>query len=282
MYFCYRIAGKFGKEKIWRITQNDEFGWMTLFLRVWRAIWAGTSGEILSCSTEPVNSSDAYAVGVKKDDNIVGHVPRKFSAIFALFLNQSGTILCIPNGCRQYSADLPQGGLEIPCKYIFRGSEVRMSSLSCTLRLAELKLTHGFPISVSDSTSRFLIGGSSKLGGQMLVLSILKTLRILTGNELNDKHIDYGQRLLHVKFPHITGLRSTLFQQTCTALTLSTLSKSALQVIHCRGNHWITVSTVFDQTTEDNVLVYDSLYTTIDSNIVRRSGEKIVHFDIEA
>ena len=49
---------------------------------IYRAIWAGT----LSCSTEPGNSSDAYAVGVKKDDNIVGHVPRKFSAIFALFL----------------------------------------------------------------------------------------------------------------------------------------------------------------------------------------------------
>ena len=93
---------------------------------IYRAIWAGTSGEILSCSTELGNSSDAYAVGVKKDDNIVGHMPRKFSAIFALFLNQSGTILCIPNGCPQYSADLPQGGLEIPCEYIFRGSEVEI------------------------------------------------------------------------------------------------------------------------------------------------------------
>ena len=28
--------------------------------------------------------------------------------------------MCIVTGPRQYSTDLPQGGLEIPCSYIFR------------------------------------------------------------------------------------------------------------------------------------------------------------------
>ena len=241
---------------------------------IYRAIWAGTSGEILSCSTEPGNSSDAYAVGVKKDDNIVGHVPRKFSAIFALFLNQSGTILCIPNGCRQYSADLPQGGLEIPCKYIFRGSEVKILKVKKVFNILSTKLNTKLSISPPNldepPMKKRLVESETEMvkpwvSFNSATLSMHDKEDILTGNELNDKHIDYGQRLLHVKFPHITGLRSTLFQQTCTA---PTLSKSALQVIHCRGNHWITVSTVFDQTTEGNVLVYDSLYTTIDSNTV--------------
>ena len=108
----YRIAGKFGKEKIWRITQNDEFGWIIIgdltharsldwrlkqllgmgdfvlesVVRIYKAIWAGTSGEILSCSTEPGNSSDAYAVGVKKMTTLLGTCLGNFQPYLLCFL----------------------------------------------------------------------------------------------------------------------------------------------------------------------------------------------------
>ena len=45
----------------------------------------------------------------------VGHVPRKMSAIYSIFIRHGGTIICVVNGACRYSADLPQGGLEIPC-----------------------------------------------------------------------------------------------------------------------------------------------------------------------
>ena len=48
---------------------------------------------------------------------IVGHVPREFSCVFLTFLTHSGSINCTITGSRRYSADLAQGGLEVPCTY---------------------------------------------------------------------------------------------------------------------------------------------------------------------
>ena len=55
-------------------------------------------------------------MAVLKDGTIVGHNPRKISRICLLFLARGGAIVCTPTGGRRYSSDLPQGGLEIPCK----------------------------------------------------------------------------------------------------------------------------------------------------------------------
>ncbi len=40
-------------------------------------------------------------------------VPHTISTICSLFLLRGGTITCIVNGAKKYSADLPQGGLEL-------------------------------------------------------------------------------------------------------------------------------------------------------------------------
>ena len=53
---------------------------------------------------------------------IVGHVPRALSAVCCLFLGKGGTIFCEVTGRRRFSADLPQGGLEVPCTLIFTGA----------------------------------------------------------------------------------------------------------------------------------------------------------------
>ena len=76
-----------------------------------------------SCEREALNHVDRYAVAVLKDDMIIGHILKKISRICSLFIVRSGTIVCTPIGGRRYSADLPQGGLEIPCKLLFFGEQ---------------------------------------------------------------------------------------------------------------------------------------------------------------
>ena len=65
-----------------------------------------------------------YACGSgKKSDRrrgkTIGHVPRRISTICSLFIRRGGAINCRVNGHRRYSADLLQGGLEIPCILTF-------------------------------------------------------------------------------------------------------------------------------------------------------------------
>jgi len=50
----------------------------------------------------------------------VGHVPHLILTVCSIFIRRGGTIVCVVTGPRQYSSDLPQGGLEIPCRCIFR------------------------------------------------------------------------------------------------------------------------------------------------------------------
>ena len=58
----------------------------------------------------------------------------------------------------------------------------------------------------------------------------------------------------------MNGLQSTLFQYKPK---VSVPLKDQLQVIHSCGNHWIIASTV--GCTDDEVLVYDSVYSTLDT-----------------
>ena len=62
---------------------------------VYQGIWIPTAGERLPCETEDSNASDPYAVAVKKDVQVIGHVPRKISAVCSLFIQTQGTLTCI-------------------------------------------------------------------------------------------------------------------------------------------------------------------------------------------
>ena len=79
----------------------------TIFLRP----FGYHSLEELSCRQEGGNRHNPYAVAVLKGTIVAGHVPRKISAACSLFLRRQGTILCTITGVRQFSNDLPQGGL---------------------------------------------------------------------------------------------------------------------------------------------------------------------------
>ena len=94
-------------------------------------IWTPSVGDILSCEEESDNSYDEYAVAIKDGATVIGHVPRKISAACSLFIGLGGVMNClITDNHRRYSADLPQGGLEIPCKIAFQcGDSALMGKL---------------------------------------------------------------------------------------------------------------------------------------------------------
>ena len=90
---------------------------------VYKTIWNAILGERLECRRDRDNEKDRYAVGVFQNEVLVGHLPKKYSRICAIFLDKGGQIHCIVVGRRQYSFDLVQGGLEIPCCLTFTSSK---------------------------------------------------------------------------------------------------------------------------------------------------------------
>ena len=88
----------------------------------YQSIWAPVLGKELLCKHERHNPHDLFAIAVTKHHVVVGHLPRKYSALFWSFL-RSGSITCIITGTRRYSRDLVQGGLEVPCMLKFTHSK---------------------------------------------------------------------------------------------------------------------------------------------------------------
>ena len=89
---------------------------------VYQHIWTSQTDEVLPCKRESNNAHDCFAVSVNKEDDVVGHIPRKISSICYMFLGRPrSSITCKVTGSRRYYSDLPQGGLEIPCIIEFRG-----------------------------------------------------------------------------------------------------------------------------------------------------------------
>ena len=62
-----------------------------------------------------------FAIAIKKvtptGNVIVGHTSRVILSVCLIFICQGGTIVCVVNGAKQYSSNLPQGGLEVRSVY---------------------------------------------------------------------------------------------------------------------------------------------------------------------
>ena len=87
-------------------------------------------GRQLPCEREIGNSKDLCAVAVMENlvagslSVIVGHVPCLISTVCSIFIRRGGSLTCIVTGVSCIvSEDLPQGGLEIPHKYVFKTVE---------------------------------------------------------------------------------------------------------------------------------------------------------------
>ena len=61
---------------------------------MYKDVWDPGLGESVCCEREDRNPQDPYAVGLKKDDTTVGHVPRTISCICTLFL-RCGVLLML-------------------------------------------------------------------------------------------------------------------------------------------------------------------------------------------
>ena len=53
---------------------------------IYKTFWMASLGEVLRCIRESSNPHDPFAVAVRSVTNIVGHVPKKFSPLCALFI----------------------------------------------------------------------------------------------------------------------------------------------------------------------------------------------------
>lgn len=88
---------------------------------VYMRMWTPVVGGSLMAEKEPCNIHDRNAVALFRGDMKVGHVPRKISVLCSSFITRGGTIEAVVTGSWQFAGDLPQGGLDVPCKYIFTG-----------------------------------------------------------------------------------------------------------------------------------------------------------------
>ena len=84
-------------------------------------------GETLSCTREPDNANDRYAVAVLKDGMIIGHLPRMISKVCSLFLRRGRSITCSVTGRKRYSTDPT---LEIPCLLLFKAGVKEIGKLN--------------------------------------------------------------------------------------------------------------------------------------------------------
>ena len=248
-------------------------------------------GEELRCEREPGSCHNPYAVAVKKriggTDRIVGHVPRIISTICSLFIRRGGLLVCVINGLRRYSSDLPQGGLEIPCKLIFKSVSAnecqkakKLFQSTLSVEVFEVHVPTNQPVpallpavankgqelvkcqeQLKASSSPVVIVAEQELEEESPMRKRAKCTdmeKIIMGDELCDIEINFAQQLLKKQFTELNGLASTLCQDKKLQMT-ETLVRNKVQIIHCkRRHHWIVATRLNCQLGE--VRVYDSLF----------------------
>ncbi len=85
-----------------------------------------------------------------------------------------------------------------------------------------------------------------------------------SGSWLNDNHINFAQALLQEQFSTTLGLKST--QGLAKHQQPPYRNSKALQIIHCRGNHWMVVSSLGCPAKVD---VFDSLFSSVDPSTTK-------------
>ena len=50
---------------------------------VFKLVWVTVYGEVLSVDRESGNTEDQFAVAVRKDNTVVGHIPHKYLKVYA-------------------------------------------------------------------------------------------------------------------------------------------------------------------------------------------------------
>ena len=246
------------------------------------------------------NSHDTYAVAIKKPIDViyvvVGHVPRKISSICSIFIRRGGTIHATVNGHCRYSADIPQGGMEVPCILTFtalcssEGEKTKkllqslLSTENVSMNAEDVvepsKVSKAVEsVAVPEDKSEDTIAPSPPRSPQDITVGsvdltegdvspvrkkrkVCDMERIIMEEELTDETINRAQQLLKSKYPKFNGFQSTLLQGKKMPLT-NTQIHNKVQIIHCsKRNHWVAATTV--NCKEGEVKVYDSVFNSCD------------------
>lgn len=249
---------------------------------VYKDVWNAAQGEVLPCRSDTANLHDPFAVSVVQNGQTVGHVPRRISAACSMFLRRNGTINCHVTGTRQYSTDLPQGGLEIPCELVFTGAQNDICKLErifdAAASLRDKKVSDECNKIIKPSEEIEVEGDAKhakrrridseenqscwvKIKGMTSSFTLsFDDYHILSGGmKLSDQHMNASQILLKSQFPSVQGLGLT-YKPPCFGKWVETY----IQIIHTRSSHWITCSTI--GCTAGTVNIYDSSFSDIDND----------------
>ena len=90
--------------------------------------WNPFTGEVLPLEREPENAEDRFAVAIKKNGDVVGHIPINLAPTIPAFLRRSSNrALAEVTGPK---VNRGAGyGLEVPCCYHFFGQAVYINKL---------------------------------------------------------------------------------------------------------------------------------------------------------
>lgn len=122
---------------------------------IYKDTWGVEISSELPCLLEPDNRKDCYAMAVMNGTNVIGHVPRRISYVFNIFLRHSGSIICHIDGPRQYLWDLKQGDWRYHVNFDFTGrikacQEIQRTAGESFIYYKDIK-TH-FQAEVSSTT----------------------------------------------------------------------------------------------------------------------------------
>ena len=208
---------------------------------VYKETWTPFLTEHLKCKREEGSHKDRYAVAVVRHDSVVGHIAQRISAACSLFIQKNGSIKCTITGTRQYSGDLPQGGLEIPCLLTFRGDKKEVMKvrklLGTKLQVPESNVNSPSKkrkldvCIIESSMPETQVINRPWLSLNKIELSFADKELIIAGDELTDIYMNFAQAILKKQFPELSGLHSTLLLPRC-----SITGTDAVQILHCRGN----------------------------------------------
>ena len=136
--------------------------------------------------------------------------------------------MCQVIGYRQFSQDLLQGGLEIPCIYVFIGEAEHIEKVKKTIEKIGANVAvkddeksdvesiivesedHPTKEQLEPEAKPVMSNDVSWISVDNVELTYADKQIILDNEELNDMHIFICQRLLHKQFPTVMGLDVTL------------------------------------------------------------------------
>ena len=114
---------------------------------------------------------------MQKDGDVVGHVPRKISAVCSLFLPQNGSIHCKVTGSRRYSRDIVQGGLEIPFLKVIKNllGKLRHTYMSYSNKAAKLLgSTQSTNDAIKDITTEEVVKSAKRISKGVTTAEVIE------------------------------------------------------------------------------------------------------------